>query len=237
MAVKKLYANGDSWTYGQELNDDQPGELDYKFYNTWPWWLAQRMDIPQVINDSLGGCSCDRIFRTTLNYIKSQKDISDTIFVLGWTSPERFEFPLVKKESYHDGYHTNTWEEIHYLCMLFSSPLVPVVDGDKREWNDKIARLNQLKDRWFRLRDYEVDKEKVKQYIYILNELVHLKGSKIYHVWALGNIEKEYSVLPCTLNELTTKNNWPRLPHRHPTVESHQKIADTIYDAIISKGQ
>ena len=27
MAIKKLYANGDSWTYGQELNDDLPGRI------------------------------------------------------------------------------------------------------------------------------------------------------------------------------------------------------------------
>ena len=46
MAIKKLYANGDSWSYGQELGDNLPDELDYKFYNSYSWFLFQRMKIP-----------------------------------------------------------------------------------------------------------------------------------------------------------------------------------------------
>ena len=50
--IKTLYANGDSWTFGQELRDNDPDHLTYKFYNTWPWHLREHMKIPTVVNDA-----------------------------------------------------------------------------------------------------------------------------------------------------------------------------------------
>ena len=63
--MKTLYVNGDSWTYGQELRDDTTDDLSYKFYNTWPWHVAQHFQIPQLVNEGQGGGSNDRIFRKT----------------------------------------------------------------------------------------------------------------------------------------------------------------------------
>lgn len=230
MAIKKLYANGDSWTYGQELGDNLPDELDYKFYNSWPWWLAQRMNIPQVVNDSLGGSSCDRIFRRTIDYIKNQKDISDTVFILGWTSAERFEWPTTKKLTHHNGYSDDEWEEVHWISMLFSNDVS--ASGHERTWHDKLARINQFKNKWFRIRDYQADLNKVEQYIYILNELIKEKNSTVYHFWALGQPIQKYNILDESLIKIADKKQWSREKYGHPTVESHQKIADIIYDKI-----
>ena len=234
MAIKRLYVNGDSWTYGQELGDELPDELDHKFYNTWPWFLSQRMNIPQLINDALGGGSCDRIFRKTVDFIKSKDTLKDTIVILGWTSAERFEWPTKYKRIFHNGTEQDFWEEITYVSMMFSQD-VAQSDPDYREYMDTIARLNGLKNKWFRIREYEADLKKVEQYVYILDELVKAKGGKIYHFWALGDTIPQYNLFDDNVMAITTNNKWPMCKHRHPTEETHQKIADIIYDAIQNK--
>lgn len=234
MAIKKLYANGDSWSFGAELGDNLPDELDYKFYNSWPMFLSQRMGIPQVINDSLGGGSCDRIFRKTVEYIKSQDTIEDTVFILGWTSEERFEWPSKTNVRFHDGFKDDYWEDVVYISMMFSNEISHGPHADS-EHIDTIARLNGLKNKWFRLRDYEGDLKKVENYVYILDELVKAKGGQIYHFWVLGTPLPKYNLFNTTLSAITERNQWPRQKHKHPNEETQQKIADTIYDAIQSK--
>ena len=59
--IKTLYVNGDSWTFGQELKDDNTDHPTYKFYNTWSWHVAQELKIPNY-NEAQGGGSNDRIF-------------------------------------------------------------------------------------------------------------------------------------------------------------------------------
>ena len=238
MALKKLYANGDSWTYGQELGEIpyRPDELDYKFYNTWPWWLAQRMKLPQVINDSKGGGSCDRIFRTTVNYIKNHEDLSDTLFVIGWTSAERWEFSLLNNYDFHNGTEIETHPYLHYVDLMYNNVLS--VNGDP-SWTDKMTRLQGLKNKWFRIREYEADLEKVRQYIYIITQLVESKGGTVHHMFALGDYKHlelvDNNLLPYTLLMLVQQKGWSVKQHSHPTEETQQKIADTIYDALQKK--
>ena len=122
--IKTLYANGDSWTFGQELRDDANDHLTYKFYNTWPWRLAQRLDIPQVVNDALGGTSNHRIFRKTIDYIRNYKgNYNHLLVIVAWTTYERVELPVVVKRKHNNGY--TEWEsnKIEYTsCLLYTSP-------------------------------------------------------------------------------------------------------------------
>ena len=60
--------------------------------------------------------------------------------------------------------------------MLFSTEISNI--GNSREYTDTIMRLNGLRNKWFRIREYDADLKKVEQYVYILNELVKGKGSK-----------------------------------------------------------
>lgn len=106
-----LYVNGCSWTAGSELEHET--ELfepwaetqlikgikreDFglpEFYNMHNWgsFLGQKLNA-NVINESLGGGSNQRMIRTTLNYINSltEEEQSDLVVVLGWTSAERSE--------------------------------------------------------------------------------------------------------------------------------------------------
>ena len=48
MAYKCLYTCGDSWTYGDEICDYTNVTVNdetIRYYNTWPWFLAQELGI------------------------------------------------------------------------------------------------------------------------------------------------------------------------------------------------
>ena len=94
--MKYLYANGDSWTHGDEIPDrSDMNSASTRYYNTWPWFLSQNLNIPVCVNDAQGGASNARIFRRTNdfinNWIGQGKDSKDLFICIGWTSPERSE--------------------------------------------------------------------------------------------------------------------------------------------------
>ena len=94
--IRTLYANGDSWTAGEEIPYTTPlGCGTDKYYGTWPWYLSRELSIPLCINDGFGAGSNDRIYRKTMKYIidymAAGKDPKELLIVLGWTTPERTE--------------------------------------------------------------------------------------------------------------------------------------------------
>lgn len=117
MVKKVLLANGDSWTFGSEIMAPEfcvpigengtgmcgkykPGFDDWREYNdyyriprTWPSYLASYMNM-EAINISFPARSNDTIYEDTVNwllenYITKDKDTSELLVVLGWSSPER----------------------------------------------------------------------------------------------------------------------------------------------------
>lgn len=72
----KLLVNGDSFTYGDELDD---------ITQSWPYLL----DIKNVINCAGAGYSNDAILRTTIDAFNTQKNITHAI--IAWTTPDRIE--------------------------------------------------------------------------------------------------------------------------------------------------
>ena len=94
--MKLVYANGDSWTHGDELSAfDDIDQTSVRYYNSWPWKLSQILDIPVCVNDAQGGTGNLRIFRRTnefiYRWIGSGKSVSDLLVVVGWSTPERTE--------------------------------------------------------------------------------------------------------------------------------------------------
>ena len=79
----RVYTNGCSHTQGTK----DAFEDDYT--TTWPNRLAAHYQA-SLVNQSKRGCSNDRIFRKTLEYITSCEQIPDLI-AIQWTHPERIE--------------------------------------------------------------------------------------------------------------------------------------------------
>lgn len=242
--IRTLYANGDSWTFGQELRDDEPDHLTYKFYNTWPWHLAQHCLIPQVVNDALGGTSNHRIYRKTLEYIQNFKgNYEELLVIVAWTTYERKEVPIEIKRDYDNGY--TQWEEdsLEYVSVLMNSiPNVntgdSLIDRSVLDWHKTSTMLNSQKHN---------AQEFYNQQWALKNICDNLKIN-LLQLYALDNPEfvsnnpeanqKWIDIInpyPTSLNRMlmAVENQQPvRAPLRHPNELGHKYIADTLQSHI-----
>ena len=82
-----LFVNGCSFSAGHGEVHDQQGKLLPPLDYVWSNQIKDKFD--SVTNYALAGGSNDRIFRTTMEYFS--KDPTDTIAVIQWTAPIRFE--------------------------------------------------------------------------------------------------------------------------------------------------
>jgi hypothetical protein len=81
--MKYLFANGCSFTYGDELKN--------KFDDRWSYILSNKLNLEEI-NIAHDGASNDRILRSTIDWISYNTDkLKDTFFIIGWTGPERWE--------------------------------------------------------------------------------------------------------------------------------------------------
>ena len=82
-----IYINGDSWTSGW------PDEETYGHRNfSWPHFLSLKVN-EDVINDARAGCSNDRIYRRTFDYLLMNKPRLAIICLTQWM---RFELGNTK---------------------------------------------------------------------------------------------------------------------------------------------
>ena len=92
-----LYTNGCSFTQGHEdhriIESDTGHKKDDKVgYAEWAWPGCLEGYFDHVVNEAWVGGSNDRIFRRTLEYVRSINNISDHVFIIQFTNPARSEF-------------------------------------------------------------------------------------------------------------------------------------------------
>ena len=99
--IKHLYANGDSLTFGQELNPDRKNLPDnfefteHKKTHCYSGLIKAYYGIENYINAAIPGASNDRIFRTTIldvTKLLETIDPSEIFVVIGMTMASRREF-------------------------------------------------------------------------------------------------------------------------------------------------
>ena len=223
--MKYLYANGDSWTHGDEIPDrSDMNSASTRYYNTWPWFLSQNLNIPVCINDAQGGASNARIFRRTNdfinNWIGSGKDPKDLFICIGWTSPERSEVGSGQ------GIYSVTVQH----CLKLHN--LPVDETSLKKYHE--AFYENYTDSY--------GEHITAMYIVNLRTLCKGLGIKYYDFIAIGeppyywqevikkkwNLEIENMYLKSAWLEEVWKNNWPVYKHRHPTIETHKIWADML---------
>jgi len=100
--VKYLYVNGCSMSDGSCLipySDERIKRLglnqtnwDIGFDERWSKLLSDKLGLEEI-NEARHGGSNDRIVRITIEWCNNNQDkINDTLFVIGWTHYNRFEF-------------------------------------------------------------------------------------------------------------------------------------------------
>lgn len=91
----KDFENMDPWNIHQK-----PENLQYRLQKRYGGLLANKMNIPDVVDLSLPGAGNDYIERQLLtylgqeNYLNGTNDPSEIFVSIGWSSPERREFTL-----------------------------------------------------------------------------------------------------------------------------------------------
>ena len=78
--IKHILAVGDSFTYGEELEDRD---------NAYPYYLAKGLKA-NVVNLAIPGGGNDQMVRKVINYVVSGDPLD--LAIIGWTSPGRMEF-------------------------------------------------------------------------------------------------------------------------------------------------
>ena len=223
--MKYLYANGDSWTHGDEIPDrSDMNSASTRYYNTWPWFLSQQANIPVCINDAQGGASNARIFRRTNNFINnwigSGKDPKDLFICIGWTSPERSEV------SSGEGIYSVTIQH----CLRLHN--LPVDETSLKKYHE--AFYENYVDSY--------GEHITAMYMVNLRTLCKGLGIKYYDFIAVGkppahwqeiikkkwNLEIENMYLKSSWLEEVFKNNWPVYEYKHPQIETHKIWAETL---------
>ena len=89
-----LFTIGDSWTYGDEL--DNPKKESY------PSFYPKKLNC-RLINYAVNGGSNDWMFRKTIEWVCSQNNLDDVIIIVGWSGVNR------REENYkiYHGIHRN----------------------------------------------------------------------------------------------------------------------------------
>jgi hypothetical protein len=133
--IDTIYANGCSWTAGNEIEKDPkfiealllegliykpntwevldkdesyicaPSDVWSKF--NWPTQVGKNLNISKVINESIGGGSNYRLLRLTCDFILAYppEKRENLLVIIGWTAPDRKEIHLQDK---------NSWERFNY---------------------------------------------------------------------------------------------------------------------------
>ena len=137
----KIYTNGCSFTHGHDYfeevensNDTRENiggkvihEQSYKDYHyathidhtAWPWQLTNHENIDFVFNHALQSTGHNRLIRTTLDFLtyleKNSEDLSEWIFVLQSSTPERRDYgtydPNVFLQVYAHTEDSDSWKE------------------------------------------------------------------------------------------------------------------------------
>jgi len=87
--MKYLYANGCSFVWGDELQNENDPEWAHK--KRWSRVFSDKCGVEEI-NESENGSSNNRIYRTTKDWVLSNEDkLADTFIVLGWSQSVRTE--------------------------------------------------------------------------------------------------------------------------------------------------
>jgi hypothetical protein len=231
MGHKCLYTCGDSWTFGDEIceyTNVTVNDYTIRHYNTWPWFLTRELGIANCINEGLGGRSNQRIFRRTINFIfkwiESGKKPEDLLIVIGWTSPERYEIPVLNKD-----------EETNYVGLTVGDPIYRThlfEDGMKK----RLGTFNRL---FYELIDVDgTSTDNNISQMKLLRIVCEYYGIDYYDFFAIvthpmtiknKSTNGEFDNLFNKQFEQTLlENKWSKHKHGHPTIESHKNWAKEL---------
>lgn len=221
--IQTLYTCGCSWTAGEELASKY--DLDrytVMYYNSWPWFVAQNLEIPVLVNEGRGSGSNFRIFRKTFefinDYIQGGQDPSSLLIILGWTTPDRYEIGIKNR----------------IVPMNVQRPAI--ISTDISQFTDDLIDFNN---KFYELYSDEYGQRLQILFMTNLRLLCKSLGLKYYDFIALGkpitlypeNAHLQEVIKEC-FGTYVAENNLPVHEYKHPTKETHKIWADLLCEKI-----
>ena len=225
MKVKRLYTIGDSWTYGDEL--DNPTE------ESWPTLLAQELNC-ELINKGTSGGPNNWMFRKTIEWVSCQENLDDTILIVGWSEPnrreEKYNFIILMHEKIKHFYNN---ELAHYQSICYMVALQEFLKSKNikylffQPWYDifgcekELSRSRKEKKKWLVKDDFH--KECYSD---------SLEIGKI-----IKNIDGKYLIGPNVLKYIEEYNIRTIMPGygtgRHPNKKEHKIMSKFIKEKLV----
>ena len=220
---KLLYTIGDSWTYGEELDNPET--------ECYPYLLSQKLGC-ELVNEALPASSNDWMFRKCVEWISQRDSFDDITVVVGWSNPNRRE----ENFGFVWGGHISYWEEWEWR----------EVDDKSRDKSKFISEhlfdeiLFYKKSITYILTLQEFLKSKnIKYLFYDPYANILIKDDWYYENVAdmknvVDNIDKRFYVGPeidgrCIVEGQTKENN---VTGRHPNVDEHKWLSEKLYEII-----
>jgi len=225
---KYLYVNGDSYTFGLDL-EWKKGVARNQTHSKYRWSniLSEKLGCIEV-NQAKCGSSNDRIVRTLFDwYINNENKHKDTFVVIGWTVPYRFEHFVNdewKQEQAGDGWISPASKVRGGFTFddpeLFKRRDKPLSDEMyKRDFRNHVLliqnflKVNNIEYLFFIVHDDG-----------ITNSLEDLKNNPL--------LDFE-NIMDISFNGFTEKNQNEKVwGYRHPNRLSHKLWAKKLYDKI-----
>lgn len=251
--IKCLYAGGDSWTEGDELGSPitemSPNNFDwdqfntplYRYHNSWPKLLADKLDIPVCINDGWRGTSGERIFRRASRFIRhwcKTRPGNELLVSVCWTTLERDELPL--DVQYNDGSIRPYFIPYHHYS--FNKPDWSQISEIPPMMWETIERMHPL----YTLTVGEIGRSDM-QYERMCNlrDIAKAHGVKLVQSFALDcpafnkgdyryrqDWQEELKYLQPEFINFVRANNLKQAPGGHCLEEGHKSWANFLYEHI-----
>jgi hypothetical protein len=226
--MKKLYVNGCSFVWGDELENREK--------EAFPFLLEKKLNC-ELINDSKCGASNERILRTTLS-----RDLSDSFVIIGWSSLFRYEY-------FEDGWETiYTQNQVPYLkvewfIMNFINQVLALQNYLKYYNIPFFFFLSMSKNyqgRWKGIAS--ATREHIKEWFDKFWKDINNKPVETwldgYDNWFKFIDEDTFPSLFNTdlvFRDYIINNGGGLLKRAHPSKESHQLWANYLYDEVLDK--
>jgi len=200
-----LYTNGCSFTYGDDLKNP--------IRDSWPTLLSKKYNM-SLKNDATSGCDNLFIYLTTLDFVLSNTQIHDKLFIIiGWTSFKRIQYYENKKINFfvcYQNYH-NILKPYLENIFLYNEQLYYIL-------------LSQI------LESFKI------KYLFF-NSLVSSFSKKYKYISSDYNLffKKNNFLKNINFFRFVEQNNLPFSKTYHPLEKAHYEWAEYLYDYIRKK--
>ena len=225
-----IYVNGDSWTSGWP-EEEIYGHREF----SWPHLLSLKIN-ENILNDARAGCSNDRIYRRTFDYLMLN---SPSLAIVCWTTWVRFEMgnsASGKIYQYRPDNDKVIYKNYWHPYLAYSNFLRQIISLQTlaKSKNIKLFLLDTFSNNLNRTPSHEWFVRLLKKggvFDLMDDDRINSKYNKIVELNNL--IDYNMFISDKSYQEIIKGY---KLDRGHPLSDGHQHIADVIYTAIKNKG-